>query len=383
MERRYVAIRAFGNPMQVFERVRQVVQNMGVTRTIPVVKFERKARREFFVFLAVEGTEEISLPSEVVNVLELTGLNGKQFWPLKPVDIRPMAGGTELETHSFNVLPYTSSWPNDSDDPFDLSDVSFKVPNIEFPLFRNNYDQLLHWLSATAEGTWQTFRNVCSILQLVDDWNSERSIFRRLTLLGHIENSENGQRWSICPTALVQCATDSGVCFLTGQQTPKLIEHLKEHWKVEILPQSGYQGPSCVRVHGVFPSNVSSNGFHIEHTEVVSIRLAQLLPDLEGWRDLLPVIDRLSTTTYNIEIWDGRKYIQCDNFYERHGRYFGESGLYRLTKKRKIILINWSFILTNQISDGCVETGMACVFSHTIVPDSNLKSNMIPVQMKF
>ena len=76
------------------------------------------------------------------------------------------------------------------------------------------------------------------------------------------------------------------------------------------------------------------NGFDIDACRnCFSSSLAQLLPDLEGWKDILPVIDRLSTTTYNIEIWNGRKYIQCDNFYERHGRYFGESGLYRLTKK--------------------------------------------------
>ena len=265
MQRRYVAVRAFGNPMQVFERVRQVVQNMGVTRTIPVVKFERKARREFFVFLAVEGTEEISLPSEVVNVLERTGLNGKQFWPLKPVDIRPMTGGAELETHSFNVLPYTSSWPTDGDDPFDLSDAFSNAETVGDPSLGDQYNRLLHWFSATCEGTWQTFKNVCSVLQLVDDVNTARSIFRCLTLLGYIESSENGQRWSICPTTLVQCTTDQDVYILTGQQTPMLVEQLMEHYEVELLPQPNYQGPSCVRVNGIFTDDVSLNGFRIAY----------------------------------------------------------------------------------------------------------------------
>ena len=112
-----------------------------------------------------------------------------------------------------------------------------------------------------------------------------------------------------------------------------LVEQLREHYEVELLPQPNYQGPSCVRVNGIFTDDVALNDFNIVHVGTVSVQLAQLLPDLEGWKDILPAIDRLSTTTYNIEIWDGKKYIQCDKFYERHGKYFGESGLYRLTKK--------------------------------------------------
>ena len=181
-------------------------------------------------------------------------------------------------------------------------------------LFGERCDQLLHWLSATAEGTWQTFKNVCNVLQLVDDVNTERSIFRRLILLGYIESSENGQKWSICPTALVQCPTDQNVYFLTGQQTPMLIEHLREYYDVETLPQPNYQGPSCIRINGIFTDDVAFNGFNIVHTGTISVRLAQLLPNLEGWKDILPVVDRLSTTTYNIEVWDGRRYIQCDKF---------------------------------------------------------------------
>ena len=88
-----------------------------------------------------------------------------------------------------------------------------------------------------------------------------------------------------------------------------------------------------MRVNGTFTNDVSLNGFDIVHVGTVSVQLAELVPDLEGWKDLLPAIDRLSTTTYNIEIWNGRQFTQCDNFYERHGRYFGESGMYRLTKK--------------------------------------------------
>ena len=123
------------------------------------------------------------------------------------------------------------------------------------------------------------------------------------------------------------------MCFLTGQQTPKLIKYLTEHCEVETLPQLNYQGPSCAKADYIFPDDVSLNSLYIARAGTASIHLAQLLPDLEGWKDLLPVIDRLSTTSYNIELWNGRQFAQCDRFYERHGKYFGESGMYRLTKK--------------------------------------------------
>ncbi|MDE0323789.1 MAG: hypothetical protein OXN27_07675 [Candidatus Poribacteria bacterium] len=214
-----------------------------------------------------------------------------------------------------------------------MSDVSFNTENTDDTLLGENFDQLVYWLSANAEGTWQTFARVCSILQLVDDVKAARSIFRRLKLLGYIESSEDGRRWSICPTTLVQCAADQDLYILTGQQTPMLIEQLMEHYEVELLPQPNYQGPSCVRVNGIFTDDVALNGFNIVHAGTVSVQLAQLLPGLEGWKDILSAINKLSTTTYNIEIWNGRRYIQCDNFSERDGKYCGDSGLYRLTKQ--------------------------------------------------
>ena len=340
MERKYVAVRTVGNPEYVLDRIRQAVQVERRTRIIPAVKFERRisgrrSGREFYFFLAVEG-EGIDCLDLVQTIFSQWNLPGTIIPELlTPDQIQSMVSRTELGTISSFELPYIPEWSNDVDDPFDLSDAFSNAETVSDPSLGDRYNLLLHWLSATAEGTWQTFRNVCSVLQLVDDRNSERSIFRRLTLLGHIESSESGQNWSICPTVLVQCPTDQDVYILTGQQTPMLIEHLREHYEVELLPQPNYQGPSCVRVNGFSTNDVSLNGFNIVPAGTVSVQLAQLLPDLEGWKGILPAIDRLSTTTYNIEIWDGKKYIQCDNFYERDGKYCGDSGLYRLTKREK------------------------------------------------
>ena len=332
MERRYVGVRTVGNPTQIFNRIRQVVQNQSLTRMIPAVKFERKPRGEFYVFLAVEDTEGTYLPDDVVTVLQYAGLKSQHFWPIAPDEVKPMTSSPELETHSLNALTYKPLWFNDPGDPFDLSGTSSDERDTGDPSLGERYDRLLHWLSANAEGTWRTFARVCDVLKLAEDIRgSARSIFRRLILLGYIESAVDGQKWSICPSTLVQCAADPNVCFLTGQQTPKLIEQLKKHWEVESIPQPDYQGPSCVKVHGVFP-DASINDFRFEQPEIASVQLARLLPNLESWKDTLTTIDRLSTGKYNVEIWNGSRFTLCDTFYEKDEKYVGESGMYRLTR---------------------------------------------------
>ena len=333
--RRYVPVHTRRySPGYIFDRIRQAVQTENLTRTIPAVKFEKGAKGEFYYFFALES-QQLDFLDVVQTIFAQWGVPGTIIRELlEPEAIKSMASG-ELETHSFNALAYKSLWSNDTGDPFDLSETSFKRKDTGNTFFEERCNQLLHWLSANAEGAWQTFVKVCNVLKLADDVKDARSIFRRLILLGYIESSENGQKWSICPTTLAQCATDQDVYILTGQQTPMLVEQLMEHYEVELLPQPNYQGPSCVRVNGVFTDHVSLNGFNIVHAGTVSVKLAQLLPDLEGWKDILPAIDRLSTTSYGIEIWNGRQFTQDDTFYERHGKYFGESGMYRLTKKEE------------------------------------------------
>ena len=335
MARRYVAVSTVGNPTQIFDRISKAVRAENLTRMIPAVKFERKPRGQFYVFLAVEGPRTTQISDDVRTVLQRAGLSGMPLGPIEPDKIKSMTGPTELETHSLNALTYKSLWANDPGDPFDLSAMSSDERDIGDPALGERYNQLLFWLSANAEGTWQTFARVCRVLQLADETNQTRSIFRRLTLLGYIESSGDGQKWSICPTTLVQCAVDPDACFLTGQRTPKLIQQLNEYGDVENIPQPDYQGPSCVKVHSVLSTDASDKGFCLACAGVASVLLAQSLPNLEGWKDTLTTIDRINTAHYNIEIWNGSRFIPCDMFYEKDGQYVGESGMYRLTRSAK------------------------------------------------
>ena len=334
MDRRYVGVQAIGKPIDIFDRIRLIIQRQGMTRTIPAVKFEKKPDKLFFVFLAVEGPDKLQLPDNVRTVLQYAGFKQPYFFPLEPTEIESMTGSAELETYSLKTIPYVSSWSNDVSDPFDLSDVLPNAKNKGEAAIGERYDHLLHWLSTNGEGTWQTFAKVCNVLRLAVDVKETKSIFRRLRLLGYIESSENGRKWSICPTALVQCAADPNVCFLTGQQTPKLITELGEQYSVKNLPQSGYQGPSCVKVHSRLSGEISIDGFHLTCTGPTAVQLAQLLPDLEGWKNVLPAI-KIALFRYNIERWNDIQFMQCNAFRESGGRYIGKSGMYRLTRKEE------------------------------------------------
>ena len=334
MDRRYVGVQAIGKPIDIFDRIRLITQGQGMTRTIPAVKFEKKPDKLFFVFLAVEGADKLQLPDNVRTVLQYAGFKQPYFFPLEPAEIESMTGSAELETYSLKTIPYVSSWSNDVSDPFDLSGVLPNPENRGEAAFGERYDHLLYWLSTNGEGTWQTFAKVCNVLQLAVDVKETKSIFRRLRLLGYIESSEDGQKWSICPTALVQGAADPNICFLTGQQTPKLIMELGEQYSVKNLPQSGYQGPSCVKVHGRFSEEISINGFQLTCAGPAAVQLAHLLPDLEGWKNILPPI-KIALFRYNIERWNGTQFRQCSTFRESGGRYIGKSGMYRLTRKEE------------------------------------------------
>jgi hypothetical protein len=87
-----------------------------------------------------------------------------------------------------------------------------------------------------------------------------------------------------------------------------------------------------VKAHGEPPADSLADGLHLEPVGVASVQLAMLLPDLAGWKETLASFDRISTARDKIEIWNGERFVPCQTFYEREGQYFGESGMYRLTR---------------------------------------------------
>ena len=342
IEIRYVGVPAVGHTTQVLEKICQVVRSCGQTHAIPLIKVEKKVekkdRRQFYVFLAVEGVGDHPLSDSILNVLRLAGLTGKHFWPLTPAEIKPMTSSGEVETHDFHSLSYKPLWDRNVGDPYDLSDKLVFETAAENSELTQQHNQLLYWLSATAAGTWETFVKACRALRLAEDSNYARRVFRRLMLLGHIECAKDGSEWSVCPPALVHYPTKSGLGFLSGQRTPKLLRQIEGFGVLTETPQPGGQGPARIEVsyesltEGILEL---PSGIALHMTGAVATRLAELLPDLEGWKETLTPLEKLNTANYSIERWDGRQYAPCTDFYQHGDEYVGASGLYRLTRGKE------------------------------------------------
>jgi hypothetical protein len=320
---RYVAVPTIGSPTQVLHQVRQAVLTLRMTGMISGVKFEKKAGRgEFYVFLAVQGLYGPHLPAEVREVLRVARLTRQPAWPLTIDEIQPMVGDSEIVTHGLNFLTYRSSAPAVFGDPFSESGPHAIIETD--PGLSIRFAQLLSWLSATGSGVWDCFVRACQVLGL-ESIVSARSALRSLRLLGHIEVSEDGRKWSVAPAAIVEQATDSSIMFLAGQRIPKLLTLLRNSEIVAERAQPRFSGPSRIRLLDYIEpcSTFATVG-------QVSLQIGEFLPNLEMWKNLLPEIDRLNTASYSVEKWDGERYATC-SFVER-GSHQSPTGMYRLSR---------------------------------------------------
>ena len=332
MERRYFYARAVGNPQFTLNDIVSAVENAGLASKIPLVKLERKARREFYVFLAVDDEETEGIPGELGNILRTRGIRFDEDYPLRPADIKSMVQRQDIEIHGFSALKYRRIKFQDPGDPFESSDAW--NPREALPETSAYYDRLLHWLSAYGEGSWEVFLRACKALKVANTNSEARSALRRLTLLGHIEPSADGSRWAASAPCLVRFANDSNCGFLSGQRTSKFLERIRDCWSLQESPQSHFSGPAQVVVDPRI-CDIPKGGVELGVVDagITSIRLAELLPDLSRWKDSLLSISNLDIMPFDVERWSEGGFQLCNTMYNRDGIYYGERGMYRLRRK--------------------------------------------------
>jgi hypothetical protein len=330
-----VGVETVGRIDQVIDRIRSTVRSLNQTHLIPVIKLEKKPRGRFLVFLALEGVADDRLPESITQILRTAGLTGRQYWPLQLAEIKSMVSGTEIETIGFGALAYKPLWGYDPGDAYDFANEDSAERESVNEELDEKYNRLLYWISVAAEGNWGAFVAACQALGIASDSTRARHVFRRFTVLGHIECSSDGSSWSAAPSALVLCPTQVGVGYLCGQRTPKFLKEISACYEIGGSSQPGSKGPlrvevTCSTTHPHQMQLPSGNSLCV--VGEVSSLLGMVLPDLDEWRDSLTPIEKLNTTNCSIERWDGRQYSACPDFYQRDDLYVGESGLYRLTR---------------------------------------------------
>jgi hypothetical protein len=214
------------------------------------------------------------------------------------------------------------------------SQVLFSEADPQLTLGNN---RLLTWLSAAGKGRWEEFLHVCRTLGVARDGREAERIIRGLVLLGHVERSEEGGKWSVVPPTVTPLADEPERYFLRGQRTPSLLGHLP-------LAREETSQP-----HGTGPARISLHPEHCDDATVlrvgdVSFRVerggavarAQAMPTWREWFDRTPPLHGLVLTKFDRkEKWDGTRWVEVSGtlFEEETHRIRGDTGMYRLSRE--------------------------------------------------
>ena len=331
MQRRYFFARALGNPDSVLQRIKTVVLRSGQAAQVPIVKLERKARGQFYVFLGVDCDQSYRIPRPLPENLRAIGLRFEEGHSLQPNDIVNMVQGG-IDIHVFDSLQ-KRTWANDDPgDPFDRSEAWQAQEDSSESCGR--FERMLGWLSARGEGNWEAFRKAGTILGLSERRQDARSALRRLCQLGHIDLSGDGSGWSISPAAFVRFADDPSNGFLVGQRTNTLLVRVRERVSLSETRQLYSAAPARIDLDSALLRETDDiAAFGIADAGAASTRLAELLPALDGWKNSLHPVSNLNTGSYIIEKWQAGGFQACDSVYDYDGVYYGESGMYRFRRE--------------------------------------------------
>ena len=328
MVRRYYHARAVGRPEVVLQKISNVVLGADMASQIPLVKLERSAHREFYVFLGVDDDWSYGIPGGLGNVLSRVGIRFDELSELSPEHIASMVQRQDIEIYGFNSLTYRPWVYRDPGDPLAASVERFSTNEPDGSWA--THERLLHWISSRGEGTWEHFKSDCEIIGVVDDWSDAGSVLRRFRLLGHIDVSPDGSNWSIAPSAFVRYPDNKSKGFLVGQRTEVLLDQVETVGGNVRTTQNHPVGPQLIELELSDADQLRNlNELGIMDAGVTACRLANLLPDLEGWKNSLEPIASLNPGRLEIERWDQGRFQSCDTLYVRDGVYFGQSGMYR------------------------------------------------------
>lgn len=322
VQRWYKGFSYTGNSKRLVEQISEQVQRHNLSKFVPLVRVQRGAKRgRFYFFLAIESSQIGEIPADVQSILlRLSFFQNpiKDSPGLTFEQIKPMVGAAHDVCDYTNPIPYEPVQEVTYDNPFDFDlvaslPINQVSPDIE--ALSQRYEQLLFWLSALGSGTWESFKKACEALNLEEP----KRILRRFRLLGHVESSLDGSRWSAAPTALVKVGVqpDSQEFILCGQRSMNLLGELKRYATVESSNQPRGEAPPCVRLHLANPDilshiveNVSSQ-FSITNAGEVSIQLARILPDLAIWKQSLRSLQGIVPSLYEWKRFDRNDFVKC------------------------------------------------------------------------
>lgn len=343
MVRWYAANRLVGRrPDSIVAEISTVVRQNDLGRVLPLIRIERKARGQFYLFLAIESDARGQLPDQLQRLHEypiiknlLRQSDGSAVQDFKLDQIQGMVTGeisvqdyARRLTRAILTAP-TFAEPFPPDDP----DAGLDAAEDDLLARSRQYDRLLIWLSAAGSGSLAVAQQACRALGLDADGQQTGRILRRLRLLGHIERSPNGKQWSIAPVVLTRVAGPAGgdLYLLCGGRDHAMLAALRRHTAVEETPQSRGDGPARVTIA---TEDVDRLAATLQGEEVVrqvridtvpvALRLATLLPPVKRWPETLEGMNGIKPEMYEVHRFQGDGFVEGvvsgSGFYELYQR---------------------------------------------------------------
>lgn len=311
LQRWYKGFYYSGSPKKLLEQISNQVQEQSLSQVIPLLRIEKvlKNRQQFCFFLAIESAEKGEIPIEISQSYLLKLNYFKKPIPranLNYEQIKPMVGiAHDVHDYTHNI-PYKISESVTYDNPFDFISSSTPSSSSNNTDLSQQYEGLLYWLSALGAGSWDSFKKACESLELPEP----RRIARRLKLLGHLELSANGLKWSMSPTALVKVnsQSDNQEFVLCGQRSQKLLQQLEQFATVK---QNNGDSPPCIQLANSNLIESLNSEFSIIDAGNASIKLAEILPNIDTWQQNLRNLQGIVPSLYEWQYFDGHKFVDC------------------------------------------------------------------------
>ncbi|HLO87023.1 MAG TPA: hypothetical protein VK203_18740 [Nostocaceae cyanobacterium] len=280
-----------GNPQEMVKQISEQVQRHNLSKSIPLLRVEKNPSKEFYFFLAIESEQLGEIPTEVeANLLKLPLSFFKRKAPGKNIftyeQIKSMVGvAHDVYSYTTNI-PYKPQAKITIEYPFELTPLQ-SINHTDSVKNSERSNNLLYWLSTLGSGTWEAFKKSCYALQIEDP----KRILRRLRLLGHLETSANGSKWSTAPTTIVKIESEQPEFILCGQRNLKLINQLESLGIIaDITYQPRGEAPPCLRLVVDNPDVITKN-LPIINAGDASRKLAEILPEITIWQQNLTCLE--------------------------------------------------------------------------------------------
>lgn len=313
VQRWYTGFSYRGNPQDLIKQISEQVQRHNLTKLVPLLRVEKgiKSRKPFYFFLAIESHQVGELPTELqASLLKLSFFqcpikNSRGF---TYEQIKPMVGVAHDVYDYTSPIPYEPRQYLSADNPFELTELhSINHSDADWVKSSQNSDRFLYWLSTLGSGSWESFKKSCNALQLEEP----KRILRRLRLLGHLESSIDGSRWSAAPSTIVKINSQTSEFILCGQRSISLLRQLEEYGIVaSITHQTGGEAPTCIQLVVSNPDAIANN-FPIINAGEASRRLAQILPDIATWQQSLRNMPGIVPSQWEWQHFDGDNFEIC------------------------------------------------------------------------